>query len=168
MVTAGRDQRIRLGGISFAAACVVLIFGPSFAADNARGERTRAISILVLPLIGLSGQDSQDLGVNLSNEISLLLAQSEELAVVLPLPGVELQSLDVRDLGSIHEVEAAIEGSVRLRDEEMRVTIQAVRVSNGHHVWSQTYETMVADRGGLVTAIAQDIANALIKWGADT
>src|SRR5262249_14897398 len=52
-----------------------------------------------------------------------------------------------------------LEGSVRRAGDRIRVTAELIRVANGYHLWSQTYDRDLTD----VFKVQDDIANAVVQ-----
>jgi hypothetical protein len=52
-----------------------------------------------------------------------------------------------------------LEGSVRKSGDVIRITAQLIRVSNGYHLWSETYDRRLDD----IFKIQDDIANAVVQ-----
>lgn len=62
-----------------------------------------------------------------------------------------------RDLG----VDYVVEGSVRRQDNNLRVTVQLVRVSDQTHVWAQSYDRSAENALTVETELAQAIARGV-------
>jgi len=52
-----------------------------------------------------------------------------------------------------------LEGSVRKAGNTVRITAQLIRVSNGYHLWSETYDRKLDD----IFKIQDDISNAVVR-----
>ncbi len=68
---------------------------------------------------------------------------------------------DVREIGRKLGVSNIVEGSVRRDREQVRVTAQLVRVADGFHIWSETYDRKLESVFALQDEIAQRIGAAL-------
>ena len=66
---------------------------------------------------------------------------------------------DIREIGKKLNVGAVLEGSVRKDGNLLRVTAQLNSVSDGYHLWSQTYERELKD----VFAVQDEIAKAIVN-----
>jgi DNA-binding SARP family transcriptional activator len=62
---------------------------------------------------------------------------------------------DVREIGAKLGVSHLVEGSVRRDGDAIRVTAQLIRVEDGFHVWSETYDRKLEN----VFALQDDLAN---------
>ena len=86
------------------------------------------------------------------------------------LPGVQVASrtssfafkgkeIDVRDIGRKLGVGTVLEGSVRKVGNRIRLTAQLIDVTNGYHMWSETYDRQLED----VFAIQDEISRAIVE-----
>ena len=66
-----------------------------------------------------------------------------------------------REVGSLLNVQSFLEGSVRKAGDQMRITVQLIKVSDGFHLWSQTFDRKVADIFAVQEQIARHIVEAL-------
>jgi serine/threonine-protein kinase len=64
---------------------------------------------------------------------------------------------DLRAIGQKLGVETLLEGSVRKAGSQVRITVQLVTVSDGFHLWSETYDRQLED----ILAVQDDIARAV-------
>src|SRR5256885_14147522 len=63
------------------------------------------------------------------------------------------------DVCSSDLVGAVLEGSVRKAGNRVRVTAQVVKVADGFHVWSRTYDRDLTD----IFAVQDEIARAVVE-----
>ena len=68
---------------------------------------------------------------------------------------------DVRSIAGRLGVAHLLEGSVRKAGQELRVTTQLIRASDGVQLWSQTYDRNLADIFKVQDEISERVANAL-------
>src|SRR5581483_7774998 len=73
---------------------------------------------------------------------------------------------DIRQIGRQLNVEAVLEGSVRKSGEDLRITAQLNRVSDGTHLWSRTYDRKLKDVFAVQREISQTIAGQIQTPGA--
>ena len=62
-------------------------------------------------------------------------------------------------IGRKLNVATILEGSVRKAGNRVRITVQLVKVADGYHLWSQTYDRTLED----IFAIQDDIAQSVVK-----
>ena len=68
---------------------------------------------------------------------------------------------DLREVGRQLGVAHVVEGSVRRENDRLRVTVQLIKVSDGFHVMSQTYDRQMNDAFAIQTEIANSVASTL-------
>ncbi len=154
-----------------AALLVVLALGwyfygqPSFRkGDAATPVVASQNSIAVLPFANMSGKADQDyFSDGMTEELLNVLAKVPQLKVVARTSVFQFknQGGDVREIGRKLGVSHIVEGSVRRDGEEVRITAQLVRVSDGFHVWSETYDRKLEGVFALQDDIAKRIGDAL-------
>jgi TolB-like protein/Tfp pilus assembly protein PilF len=134
--------------------------GSSSGATNDTSIKT----IAVLPFINMSSDKEQEyFSDGITEEILNRLAQVEGLQVsartsVFSFKG---QRLDVREIAKTLGVESILEGSVRRDGEQVRITAQLIRASDGFHLWSDTYDRRLESIFAVQDEISGEIAQAL-------
>jgi TolB-like protein/Tfp pilus assembly protein PilF len=121
-------------------------------------------SVAVLPFASFS-QDKEDeyFADGLTEEVINSLAQLPELKVAARTSVFYFKGRneDLRDVGRRLGVSHVIEGSVRRDGQRLRVVAQLIKVADGFHIWSRSYEHMIADTLAIQTGIADAVAEAL-------
>jgi adenylate cyclase len=154
-----------------AALLVVLALGwyfygqPSFR----KGDVTTPVvadrnSIAVLPFANISGKADEDyFSDGMTEELLNVLAKVPQLKVVARTSVFQFKDKggDIREIGRKLGVTNIVEGSVRRDGPEVRITAQLVRVSDGFHIWSETYDRKLERVFALQDEIAQRIGAAL-------
>jgi TolB-like protein len=121
-------------------------------------------SIAVLPFVNISGKPDEDyFSDGMTEELLNVLAKIPKLSVVARTSVFEFKGKggDVREIGRKLGVSNIVEGSVRRDREQVRVTAQLVRVADGFHIWSETYDRKLESVFALQDEIAQRIGAAL-------
>src|SRR5256885_9203964 len=159
------------GLFAAAALLIVLALGwyfygqPSFRkGDIATPSIADPNSIAVLPFANMSGKADQDyFSDGMTEELLNVLAKVPQLKVVARTSVFEFKGKggDVREIGRKLGVSNIVEGSVRRDREQVRVTAQLVRVADGFHIWSETYDRKLESVFALQDEIAQRIGAAL-------
>lgn len=119
-------------------------------------------SIAVLPFADLSpNRDQEYFSDGLSEELLNLLAKVPELRVAARTSSFYYKGRDSRidEIGRELGVAHLLEGSVRTAGERIRVTAQLIKVDDGFHLWSETYDRTLDD----VFAIQDEIARAVVE-----
>ena len=121
-------------------------------------------SVVVLPFLDMSPQKDQEyFSDGLTEEIIDALSRVPNLRVVARTSAFAFKGKanDVRQIGRQLNVEAMLEGSVRKAGDDLRITAQLNRVSDGTHLWSRTYDRKLRDVFAVQQEISQSIANQL-------
>jgi TolB-like protein len=129
------------------------VAGPAVVADR---------SIAVLAFADLSAeQDQEYFADGIAEEILHALARMRELRVAGRTSSFQYKGRneDLRQVGRALGVAHVLEGSVRRQGSRLRITAQLIRVADGFHLWSETYDADVAD----VFAVQERIARAIAR-----
>lgn len=132
--------------------------------NGRRGGESSEPSIAVLPFQDRSPEQNQEYFCDgLTEEITDALTRVEHLRVVSRTSAFQYKnkSDDVRRIGSELAVGTLLEGSVRRTGNRLRIGARLTDVTDGCHLWSQTYECGVEDVFEIQDAIARSIMNAL-------
>ena len=65
----------------------------------------------------------------------------------------------VAEVGRTLNVATVLEGSVRKAGNRMRISVQLVKVADGYHLWSETYDRTLED----IFAVQDDIAQSVVS-----
>ncbi len=118
-------------------------------------------SIAVLPFVNMSDDpDNEYFSDGISEEILNLLAKTPDLKVIARTSSFAFKGMneDVRVIGNTLSVKTVLEGSVRKSGNQVRITAQLIDVSDGAHIWSDTYDRTMTD----IFAIQDDVAAKII------
>lgn len=118
-------------------------------------------SIAVLPFADLSENNNREYFADgISEEILNVLAQARGMKVAGRTSSFAFKGRneDLREIGRILDVAHILEGSVRSQGDKVRVTAQLIQVSDGFHLWSDTYDRDLAD----IFAVQDDIAQQIL------
>ena len=121
-------------------------------------------SIAVLPFANMSGKSDQDyFSDGMTEELLNVLAKVPQLKVVARTSVFQFKGKggDIREIGRKLGVTNIVEGSVRRDGQEVRITAQLVRVADGFHIWSETYDRKLEKVFALQDEIARRIGDAL-------
>ena len=119
-------------------------------------------SIAVLPFANLS-EDSDHFADGLSEELLNVLARIPDLKVAGRTSSFEFKGRneDLREIGNALGVEHLLEGSVRRSGDELRITAQLIKVDDGFHLWSDTFDRQLVDVFDIQDEVAGEIGDAL-------
>jgi TolB-like protein len=118
-------------------------------------------SIAVLPFLNLSADAGQRFFCDgLSEELLNLLTGVESLQVAARTSSFAMREsgLDIPSIAKKLRVSHVLEGSVRRDGDQLRVTAQLVRASDGYHLWSENYEREFTQ----IFEIQDDIATSIV------
>lgn len=121
-------------------------------------------SVAVLPFVNMSSEKDGDLFADgLSEEVINGLAQIPDLKVAGRTSAFYFKGRneDLRVIGQKLGVAHVVEGSVRREGDRLRVTVQLIKVADGFHLWSETYDRKMDDAFAIETEIAQKVADQL-------
>lgn len=169
--TTSKLDWVLAGGLVIVVAGLVLqlVSGPP-AADAAQQQpaavasAVNGISIAVLPLANLSGDEAQEFfSDGMTDEITSALAKVPNLRVVGRSSAFQFkdQSKDLRAIGEALRATYLIDGSVRRAGNRVRVTAQLVKADDGINLWTDSYDRELTDVFAIEEDIAQAIAGAL-------
>ena len=121
-------------------------------------------SIAVLPFVNMSAdKDNEYFSDGIAEEILNALAQVKDLKVAGRTSSFQFKGRNenLTSIGQALGVANVLEGSVRKQGDKVRITAQLIRVQDGYHQWSETYDGDLSDVFALQERIAQAIASKL-------
>src|SRR5437016_8931207 len=174
--------RHRSGFAATAAAIALLVGALGYALIRSRGAEPLAAtataisghsetaaapqekSIAVLPFIDLSVKKDQEyFSDGLSEELIDHLVHSADLKVIARTSSFQFkgQNPDVRSIARTLGVTHLLEGSVRKDGQQLRITAQLVRGTDGVQLWSQIYDRNFVDIFKVQDEISEKVSRAL-------
>ena len=121
-----------------------------------------APSIAVLPFVNRSrDEDDEYFSDGLADELLNVLAKIRGLRVAARSSAFTFKGkgATVAEVGRALNVATVLEGSVRKAGNRMRISVQLVKVADGYHLWSETYDRTLED----IFAVQDDIAQSVVK-----
>jgi len=118
-------------------------------------------SIAVLPFVNMSSDPEQDYFADgISEEILNALAKVSELKVAGRTSSFAFKgkNQDLLEIGKVLRVNHILEGSVRKSGNRVRITAQLIKVDDGFHMWSETWDRELDD----IFVIQDDISAAIL------
>jgi serine/threonine-protein kinase len=119
-------------------------------------------SVAVLPFVDLSAEtDREYFADGISEELISSLAQVDGLRIAARTSSFKFKDAaeDVREIGDLLNVSTVLEGSVRMRDDRVRITVQLVDVRDGFRIWGERYDRQMAD----IFAVQEEIAREIVE-----
>jgi TolB-like protein len=122
-------------------------------------------SVAILPFVNMSSDPEQEY---FSDGIT-----EEIINAVVKIPNVSVPARtsvfayrdhrgDIREIGSSLGVAHVLEGSVRSQGDAVRITAQLIKVDDGFHLWSETFDRKLENIFAVQEEIAGAIAQALV------
>ena len=121
-----------------------------------------APSIAVLPFVNMSDDAANEyFSDGLSEELLNLLAKIPELKVASRSSAFFYKGKDfmIDDVGRELNVAHVLEGSVRKAENQLRITAQLIKVEDGYHMWSETWDRELDN----IFVIQDEIAAAVVE-----
>jgi TolB-like protein len=121
-------------------------------------------SIAVLPFADLSQEKDQEyFSDGLAEELLNSLVKVQGLHVAARTSSFQFKGKneDLRGIGKKLNVATVLEGSVRKQGQRARISAQLIQVSDGFHLWSETYDRDLTDIFAVQEEIAQSVAGSL-------
>jgi TolB-like protein len=119
-------------------------------------------SIAVLPFVNMSSDPEQEYFADgISEELLNALAKVSGLKVAGRTSSFAFKGKneDLNAIGQVLRVNHILEGSVRKSGTRVRITAQLIKVDDGFHMWSETYDREITD----IFAIQDEISAAILK-----
>jgi TolB-like protein/DNA-binding winged helix-turn-helix (wHTH) protein/tetratricopeptide (TPR) repeat protein len=121
-------------------------------------------SLLVLPFANQSIEsDSEYFSDGLTDELIGAFSGVRGLRVVPRTTAFQFKgkAADVRVVGHQFEADAVLDGAVQRTGDRIRIRLALTRVSDGHTIWSQTYDRRTQDMFKTQEQIAQGVLRAV-------
>lgn len=121
-------------------------------------------SIAVLPFVNMSDdRENEYFSEGLSEELLNTLVRLGGLKVTGRTSSFAFKNdnRDLREIGTILGVAHVLEGSVRKAGNQVRITAQLIKTSDGFHLWSDTFDRELDDIFAIQEEIAEQVAGAL-------
>ena len=165
--TGGRRKGLWIGIVAatvVTAAALFMLMGRNDGSSRtaAVGEATH--SIAVLPFVNMSPDPEQEyFSDGISEELLNLLARIPDLRVAARTSSFSFKGRDVAipEIAKRLNVAYVLEGSVRKAGNQVRITAQLIRGTDGFHVSSATYDRTLDDIFAIQDEIAADVVKQL-------
>ena len=121
-------------------------------------------AIVVLPFDNMSGDPGQDYFADgMCDEITTALSRARSFFVIARNSAFTYKgrAVDVRQIGQELGVRYVVEGSARVAAGQVRITVQLIDTSTGHHLWADRFDGSLADIFALQDRITASVASAI-------
>jgi TolB-like protein/Tfp pilus assembly protein PilF len=162
----------KLDYVTVAGVVVLIVFVGLFSARHTDdGQPVPQIpandaSVAVLPFANMSNDpDNEYFSDGLTETLLHMLAQIPDLQVAARTSSFAFkgQNINVREIAAALGVAHILEGSVQRAGDQVRITAQLIRASDGFHVWSEVYDRTVDDIFNTQDEIAHKVGYALTE-----
>ena len=129
--------------------------------DQAKAPEETDKSIAVLPFVNMSSDPEQEYFADgISEEILNALAGVDQLKVAGRTSSFAFKGKneDLLAIGKVLRVNHILEGSVRKSGNRVRITAQLIKVDDGFHMWSETWDRELDD----IFVIQDEISTAIL------
>jgi len=126
------------------------------------GSSSTALSIAVLPFVNRGAENEDDyFSDGLADELIGTLGKIRGLRVAARTSAFSFRGREatIEEIGRALRVQTVLDGSIRRSGERIRISVQLVKVSDGLHLWSETYDRKLDD----IFAVQDEIAQSAVK-----
>ena len=123
--------------------------------------------IVVLPFGNFSGEPSDEIiCTGFTGELTTLLAHLPDFFVISRNTAATYkdQKKDLREIGKELGVRYLLEGSLRRKGEQLRISAQLIEAESGSHLWAGNYDTSLDGLDQIQDELTQSIA---LKLGSE-
>ena len=176
----GKTRR-KMDHIAVVAAVVLIILVGLFSARQISDDTAPVdvgvsnASVAVLPFVNMSNdKDNEYFSDGLTETLLHMLTQIPDLKVAARTSSFAFKgkSISIQEIAGALDVAHVLEGSVQRAGDNVRITAQLIRASDGFHVWSENYDRELDDIFGIQDEIAERVGFALsaslLGEGSDT
>jgi serine/threonine protein kinase/tetratricopeptide (TPR) repeat protein len=119
-------------------------------------------SIAVLPFLNRTADPEDEyFSDGLADELLTMLGKIRGLRVAARASAFSFKGKEatIAEIGRALNVATVLEGSLRRAGNRARVSVQLVKVSDGYHLWSETYDRTLDD----ILTVQDEIAHAVVN-----
>lgn len=123
---------------------------------------THSNSIAVLPFVNMSAEPENEYFCDgLAEELLNVLSKIDGLRVAARTSAFSFKNKQttITEIARALNVSSVLEGSIRLVDKRIRISVQLVSVADGYQIWSESYDRLMDD----IFAIQDDIAQSVVS-----
>jgi len=163
-------RRKKLDHLAIATTVVLIVLVGLFSARQTSDEAgapeiaVSNASVAVLPFVNMSNNKNNEyFSDGLTETLLHMLAQIPDLKVAARTSSFAFRgkNLGIQEIARALEVAHILEGSVQRAGDNVRITAQLIRASDGFHVWSENYDRKLDDIFGIQDEIAEKVGFAL-------
>ena len=135
------------------------VLAPGILAPVRKADDSPSIAVLAFANRSASADDEY-FSDGLADELLTVLAKIRGLRVAARTSAFSFKGRQatVAEIGHALNVATVLEGSVRKSGNRARIAVQLVKVADGYHLWSETYDRTLDD----IFAVQDEIAQAVV------
>ena len=119
-------------------------------------------SIVVMPF-GESGDRRHKLGAGIAEDIAIELGRFHAVDVIAPLSAASYAEVATAEQAAAElGADFVLAGGVRVKDEDLRLTLRLVETAGARQVWSDRYDSRIADLFETQDRIVQRVVVSLV------
>ncbi len=169
---AGRGGVSKFGYVTITSAVFLVILIGLFSARQigdeaaAPGVEISSASVAVLPFVNMSNDDDNEyFSDGLTETLLHMLAQVPDLQVAARTSSFAFkgQNRSIQEIAAALGVANILEGSVQRSGDNVRITAQLIRASDGFHIWSEIFDRTLDNIFEIQDEIAQKVGFALTQ-----
>jgi serine/threonine-protein kinase len=133
-----------------------------------RGRQPERKMLVVLPFENLGSAEDEYFADGVTEEITARLAGIQALGVIARKSAIQYKETEktIQQIGEELGVEYLLEGTIRWQratgdQNQVRVTPQLIRISDGTHLWADVYQAELTDIFQVQSDIAEKVAEEL-------
>ena len=160
--TGNKLNRVIIAALSLAV--ILLVVNKLFYTQSIDSVNPGIASIAVLPFADMSPQgDQEHFSDGLSEELLNVLAKVKDMKVAGRTSSFKYKGVndDLKKIGNELGVDHILEGSVRKAGNNIRVTAQLIKVDDGFHMWTETYDKKYSAEN--IFQIQDEISHEVLK-----
>jgi TolB-like protein/DNA-binding winged helix-turn-helix (wHTH) protein/cytochrome c-type biogenesis protein CcmH/NrfG len=122
-------------------------------------------AIAVIPFTDLSEKSDQGyFAAGISDELANQLTQIKGIKVASPTSSAALKSksMSISEIGQLLNVGAIVEGSVRLHNNQVLITVQLIDTNSGYQIWSKVYDRKLDSLFAVQDEISASVVAAVL------
>lgn len=155
-------NRVIISGLTLAV--VLLVFNTIRLENKIIKDDNVGASIAVLAFADMSKESNQEyFSEGISAELTSQLAKIKELKVIDRRSSFSYKGKNIKatQIGNELNVSHILDGNVRIDGRKIRIDVQLIDVSDGSHLWLETYDRNLDDIFKIQNEIADEIINQL-------
>ena len=158
---AGRRKRRTV--LVLASLAILLAGALAWAILARRTDEPQLRSLLVLPFANLGQADNEYFSDGLAEELIAAFSGVRGLRVIPRTTAFQFKgkSGDLRAIGRQLDVQAVLDGGVQRDGERLRIRLALTRVSDGHTIWSRSYDRSPQEVFATQDEVANNVIHAL-------